>query len=265
MTALRSLAVRALQTTRLNKIAHRIYYNYVHGFDTANPDILPALYTCLQESVDRGLAHRGDCLEFGVFKGYAFWYAQNVARRHGLEGMRFFGFDSFAGLPPVQGRDRTAHHEFYEGQYACSRERVIANLDAGGVDWGRTHLIEGYFEQSLTDELKARLRERPVAIALIDCDLYASTATVLDFLGDLIADGTILLFDDWNCFGGDDERGQRKAFAEFLGRNPHLSAEAMFAYGLHGQVFTMRTGGPRVGDGASSVENGGGGPLPRSE
>ena len=130
MPALRSLAVRALQTTRLNKIAHRIYYNYVHGFDTADPDILPALDTCFQESVDRGLAHRGDYFEFGVFKGYAFWHAQNVARRHGLEGMRFFGFGSFAGLPPVQGRDRAAHHEFYEGQYACSRERVVANLDA---------------------------------------------------------------------------------------------------------------------------------------
>ena len=102
-----------------------------------------------------------------------------------------------------------------------------------------TDEIEGYFEQSLTEELKARLHRRRVAVALIDCDLYESTAVVLRFIEDLIADGTILLFDDWNCFDGDDERGERKAFTEFLGRNPRLSAQAAFPYGLYGQVFTM--------------------------
>lgn len=153
--------------------------------------------------------------------------------------MPFFGFDSFAGLPPVRGRDLTPRGDFYEGQYACPKDRVVANPSARGVDWRRTHLIEGYFEQSLTEELKAQLRHRAVAIALIDCDLYESTATVLRFIGDLIADGTILLFDDWNCFDRDDGRGQRKAFAEFLGQNPHLSAEALFSFGWYGQAFTM--------------------------
>ncbi len=251
MPALRPLVVKALQKARLNRIAHRGYYRYVHGFDTASPAALPALEDAFRASVDHGLAHRGDYFEFGVFKGYAFWYAQDVARRHGLDRMRFFGFDSFAGLPPVRGRDLTPRGDFYEGQYACPKDRVVANLSAKGVDWRRTHLIEGYFEQSLTEELKAQLRHRPVAIALIDCDLYEATATVLRFIGDLIADGAILLFDDWNCFDRDDERGQRKAFAEFLGQNPHLSAEALFSFGWHGQAFAMAVdrdppGGPRV-------------------
>lgn len=239
MPALRSLVVKSLQRTGLNKVAHKLYYNHVHGFDTASRAVLPALEACFRASIDRGLAHEGDYFEFGVFKGYAFWYAQDIARRHGLEGMHFFGFDSFAGLPPVRGRDRTPREDFYEGQYACPKDRVVANLNAKGVDWSRTHLIEGYFEQSLTEELKVRLHRRRVAIALIDCDLYESTAVVLRFIEDLIADGTILLFDDWNCFDGDDERGERKAFAEFLGRNPRLSAQALFPYGVYGQVFTM--------------------------
>lgn len=42
---------------------------------------------------------------------------------------------------------------------------------------------------------------------------------------------TILIFDDWNCFDKDNERGQRKAFREFLERNKHLSAEDLFTYG----------------------------------
>jgi hypothetical protein len=155
--------------------------------------------------------------------------------------MQFYGFDSFAGLPPVRGRDQTQDDEFYEGQYACSKEKVVANLNAKGVDWSRTHLVEGYFEHSLNDELKAQLRQRRIAIALIDCDLYASTVRVLNFIDDTIVDGTILLFDDWNCFNADDGRGERKAFADFLKRNGHLSAQAMFPYGQYGQVFTMRT------------------------
>jgi O-methyltransferase len=243
MPELRPLVVRSLQKTGLNKLAHHLYYSYVHGFDTASPAVLPVLEACFRQAINRRLAYDGDYFEFGVFKGYTFWYAQDCARKHGLERMHFYGFDSFTGLPPVRGRDQTPHDEFYEGQYACSKEKVVANLDAKGVDWSRTHLVEGYFEQSLNAELKVQLRQRWIAIALIDCDLYESTAVVLDFIKDLIANGTIVLFDDWNCFNADDERGQRKALAEFLQRNRHLSAQAMFSYGPYGQVFTIRTNG----------------------
>jgi O-methyltransferase len=256
MPEVRPLLVRSLQKTGLNKLAHHLYYSYVHGFDTASPAVLPALEACFQESIDRGLAYEGGYFEFGVFKGYTFWYAQDLARKHGLERMQFYGFDSFTGLPPVRGRDQTPHDEFYEGQYACSKETVVTNLNAKGVDWSRTHLVEGYFEHSLNDQLKAQLRQRPIAIALIDCDLYESTAVVLHFIDDLIADGTILLFDDWNCFNADDERGQRKAFADFLERNRHLSAQAVFSYGPYGQVFTMRTDRSYQGGAAAWLKSG---------
>jgi O-methyltransferase len=89
--------------------------------------LLPALDACFEASIDRGLAHQGDYFEFGVFKGYTFWYAQERARRHELARMRFYGFDSFSGLPPVRGRDPTTLQEFDEGQYACSKDRVVAN------------------------------------------------------------------------------------------------------------------------------------------
>ena len=40
---IRVLIVKFLQKTKLNKLAHKIYYRYVHGFDTATKDLLPAL------------------------------------------------------------------------------------------------------------------------------------------------------------------------------------------------------------------------------
>ena len=51
-----------------------------------------------------------------------------------------------------------------------------------------------------------------ISIALIDCDLYSSTALVLKFIRNMLMDKTILIFDDWNCFDGDSQKGQRRAF-----------------------------------------------------
>ncbi len=242
MTAARRTIVRLLQATGLNRVAHRLYYRHVHGFDTASAGLTDALERCFDRAVDLGTVRDGDYLEFGLFKGYSFWFAQKAAGERGLETVRFFGFDSFAGLPEVEGVDKTSRGDFYKGQYACSRDQVVANLDSRGVDWSRTVLVEGYFERSLSPRLLSQHGVRRAAIALIDCDLYASTAQVLEFLRPIVLDGTILIFDDWSCFDGDDSKGQRRAFKEFLGSAPHLAAEPFFAYGHYGQVFIVRMG-----------------------
>lgn len=236
----RKAIVKVLQKTRLNRTAHRLYYRYLHGFDTASRDVLPALETCFQRSVECRTAYEGDYYEFGVFKGYAFWHAQNTAAKLGLDSMRFYGFDSFRGLPKVQGRDMTPNDAFYEGQYTCTKDKVTENLERAGVDWKKTFLIEGFFGDSLNAATKRELGMQKIAIALIDCDLYASTVDVLNFISDMIIDGTILLFDDWNCFDRDDEKGQRRAFHEFRERYPQLAVEDLFTFGAYGQVFMLR-------------------------
>ena len=238
--ALRPLIVKCLQKTRLNRIAHRLYYQYVHGFDTANNSALPALEKALARAAERGKDGVGDYLEFGLFKGYAFWYAQNTARGMGFSDMRFFGFDSFAGLPEITPEDATAHGEFYQGQFCCTKDSVTRNLDAKGVDWSRTVLTEGYFNRSLTPDLKQRHRMKKIAVALIDCDLYTSTREVLHFIDDLLQDGSVLIFDDWNCFDRDDNLGQQRAVREYLDQRPHLLLEHFFDYGAYSKVFVVR-------------------------
>ena len=240
LVAARRTTVALLQRTHLNKVAHRLYYRYVHGFASASPGLMPALDRCFAEAATRGTLQQGDYLEFGVFKGYAFWYAQQAARRYRAPRLRFFGFDSFNGLPEVENADHTAHNEFYRGQFCCSKQRVIDNLNTAGVDWTRTFLIEGYFEQSLTNDVRRRHGIEKAPIILIDCDLYSSTSQVLQFVAPMIMDQTIVLMDDWNCFNADNERGQRRAFREFLAGNPQLRAEPLFAYGPYGQTFLMR-------------------------
>ncbi len=124
--------------------------------------------------------------------------------------MRFFGFDSFAGLPRPEGIDATTE-EFHEGDYRCDRQQVAASLTTYGFDWSRAELIAGFFDDSLRPALVQQHSMRPVAVALIDCDLYSSTVPVLRFLAPQLQDGSILLFDDWNCFGASDAHGQRRA------------------------------------------------------
>lgn len=238
--AARRLIVAALQKTRLNKWAHRLYYRHVHGFASASPGLIPALDRCMAEAAARGTLQGGDYLEFGVFKGYAFCHAQKAARRHDAPNLRFFGFDSFAGLPEVSGIDRTSHNEFYHGQYSCSKQQVTANLTAAGVDWSKTFLIEGYFSDSLIEETRRRHRLEAAAVILIDCDLYSSTVEVLNFVAPMLMSGTILIMDDWNCFGADDSRGQRRAFREFLRSHPDLLADKLFSYGVYGEVFVLQ-------------------------
>jgi O-methyltransferase len=238
---LRPFIVKLLQVTRLNKLAHKIYYGYVHGFGPAIPSTLTAVERSLLKAKETGVLEKGDYYEFGIFKGYTFMHAQELCNQEGIRDIRFFGFDSFAGLPNVEGVDETSHNEFYKGQYKCQKDRVVANLESSGVvDWDRTFLIEGYFDQSLTDETRSSYPMNKVAIALVDCDLYSSTVDVLAFIRDMLVDGSIVLMDDWNAFNADDNKGQRLALSEFLAKNPGFAAEELFSYPPYGQVFIMR-------------------------
>jgi hypothetical protein len=55
----------------------------------------------------------------------------------------------------------------------------------------------------------------------------------------MLLDKTILMFDDWNTFNKDNDKGQRKAFSDFLQMNKHITAEEFFSYGVWGKVFIL--------------------------
>jgi O-methyltransferase len=215
-------------------------------FISAAPDNVPAIAQSLALASSQKLS--GDYYEFGLWRGYSFWRAQQAADELGLSTMRFWGFDSFAGLPegegtepPPPGHD-ASRRGVRKGAFSCNKDQVAANLSKHGVDWSRTTLIGGWFDQSLTTALKQSLRPKPVAVAFIDCDLYMSTVPVLAFLADLLQEGSILLFDDWNLFDASDDMGERRAFREFLIKHPEWQAENYISFGWHGQAFIMHRG-----------------------
>jgi hypothetical protein len=177
----------------------------------------------------------GDYLEFGVFAGAsmiraykalnaAFEFHQQVHPGRPPEHaaaigelwkkMRFFAFDSFEGLPRLQGVDKRTK-DFESGAYACTQEQFKENISKAGVPLDRVTLVPGWFEETCTEENRKKLGLQKAAMIHIDCDLYASAKTALEFVKPLLVDGTVIVFDDWYCYRGNPELGEQRAFREW--------------------------------------------------
>lgn len=175
---------------------------------------------------------RGDYCEFGVYKGETFASAYHIAKATGNK-MSFFAFDSFEGLPEIVGVD-ARFLQYRKGEFSASVRTFKESLKEKGVEPHCINTIKGWFK-----DLKNVSGLTNVSIAWIDCDLYESTVPVLNFLTDKLFNGSIIIFDDWNSFRGDPEKGERKAFAEWLEKNPNIHATEFHKFGWHGNSFII--------------------------
>jgi hypothetical protein len=220
------------------RFASRALYRLDRSFYTLSPGLPIALQRAMSMLATNGLLGRTDYYEFGVFRGYGLYAAQKAARDLGAASMRFYGFDSFQGLPVVEGVDHGGSM-FFQGQFSCSRDFVERALREKGADMRTITLVEGFYADSLTPELRLRHSFKPVGVALIDCDLYASTVPVLAWLTDLLRPGSILMMDDWHAFGDDPSRGQQLALAEWSQSRPDAVLKYAFDFGAHGRAFSV--------------------------
>jgi len=137
----------------------------------------------------------GHYLEFGVFTGGTIRF---MAKRVGSRVIH--GFDSFEGLPE-------SWHGFSLGQEAFSLKGKLPKVPAN------VRLHPGWFDKSLPPWLAQN--PGPVAFIHVDCDLYSSTKTIFDLLGDRMAPGTIILFDEYFNYPN-WEQHEYKALQEFV-------------------------------------------------
>jgi tetratricopeptide (TPR) repeat protein len=168
----------------------------------------------------------GDIVEFGIFEGWWIDFLWNATENIGLK-RRVYGFDSFEGLSEP---DPKHDLDFWKkGQYACSFEQVEKNVQA--LTRPRIKLVKGFFEKSLRGA-DAVLAEQ-FCYVRIDCDIYQPALDCLRYLGPRLADGAILVFDDWPHLRG---FGEQRAFEEWLPEVPHLEFEFLF-YGAIGHFY----------------------------
>jgi O-methyltransferase len=187
----------------------------------------------------------GDYLEFGVYDGWSLTAAYHLAGKHRLSGMRFLGFDSFDGLPAMKDVDRYPFQQFTKGQLRCDQANVERNLRHNGVDMSRVHLVKGWYRDTLNPQTREKLNLDRAAVVWVDCDLYESTVPVLDFIIPTLQDGTVLIMDDWFLFRAHPERGERRAFTEWLERHPHVEVTPFVKAGWHEASFIVHPRGDR--------------------
>ena len=134
----------------------------------------------------------GMALEFGVATGATLRLIAET-RSSGV-----FGFDSFAGLPEDWRLGYDA------GEFAHEPP------DVEGAE-----LVVGLFADTLPGFLASH--PGPVAFVHVDCDLYSSTATVLEHLAPRFVEGTVLLFDEYFNFPGWQDH-EHRAWREHVDR-----------------------------------------------
>lgn len=151
-------------------------------------------------------------LEFGVYKGDSINHLAETA-----PDVTWYGFDSFEGLPEAWTLGAKAGAFGIGGNLPSVRRNV--------------RLIKGFFEDTLPRFVAQHSGEK-IALLHIDCDLYSSTVTVLNSVGNMLVPGTIIIFDELINYHGWEE-GEFKAFMEF-------TAERKLAFEY---VAYNRTGG----------------------
>jgi len=178
----------------------------------------------------------GDYVEFGSGWGRTLAHAYRESARHGHTA-RFWTFDSFQGLPPPTGPE-DEHPRWTEGQFRTTLEQFKASCAAQGVPAEAYTVVPGFFEETLP-ALAPTAPPNDIALAYVDCDLYTSTRTVLDFLAPRLKHGMIIAFDDYYNWGPSQIAGERRAFAEFREADGRWGYLPYLKIGWHGISFVV--------------------------
>jgi len=121
-----------------------------------------------------------DYFEFGVAGGHSFrWWVSNS----GKSDCRFYGFDTFEGLPENWG--------------TFSKNDMAASVPV--MDDKRVRFLKGLFQETLPGFLKGyESQEGKLKVIHLDADLFSSTLFALTSLAPYLSKGDILIFDEFN-------------------------------------------------------------------
>lgn len=133
-----------------------------------------------QVIVDYGLDANIDYLEFGVSRGSSFkWWVNRIGN---LEA-RFYGFDTFSGLPEAWG-------SFKKGAMGNGNRPPT-------IDDDRCEFFQGLFQQTLIPFLRDHKSDKRKVIHM-DADIYSATLYVLTIITPFIKSGDIIFFDEFS-------------------------------------------------------------------
>lgn len=152
----------------------------------------PIIHDLFQLALD-SCVRGGWYMEFGVANGASL---REIRKRLVPSTIPLYGFDSFRGLSEPW-------RNFARGTFATTYRVQLHN----------THLIEGDFNDSLPPFLNRH--SGFVSFIHIDCDLFRPTKTIFDYLGNHLASGSVIVFDELFGYEG-FEHHEYKAWSELV-------------------------------------------------
>jgi len=160
----------------------------------------------------------GLIVECGVYRGSTL-----MGMAHRLKALRssnctLAGFDSFEGFPEPTKEDALADGTFHaralKGVFAdTSYGELRGKIEALGFD-GQITLVKGYFEDTLHS-----WGDKQFSVVHLDCDLYPSYITCLNFFYPRVRPGGHIVFDEYD-FSAPVYPGAQKAIDTFLADKP---------------------------------------------
>ena len=182
----------------------------------------------------------GSYLEFGVFTGSSFNFAMKVNKQleknFGFTDCEFIGFDSFEGFGTIKENDK---HPFYKNEtFSINEKKVLKNIEKCSKGQ-KNRIIKGYYEKTLLDKTTIDLKIEKSRVILIDCDLKESTRLALEFVKPSLQEGTIILFDDYIWYKGNEDKGEHGAFKDFKIKFKNIRFRRAFDYGYGSRAFVV--------------------------
>lgn len=124
-------------------------------------------------------------------------------------------FDSFRGLPsPSDSKD--LHPTWTKGTSATPLDEVKRRVQRElNLSKSRIRFVEGFFEDTLTADLRDRIGGERPSFVMLDVDYYSSAKLILEWLRPFMQSGCLVYVDDVWWYYGNPRMGELAAVNEF--------------------------------------------------
>ena len=175
-------------------------------------------FAALANAVDKTVKFEGRIIECGVFRGSTLLGMAHRLASRGIRDVKLIGCDSFQGFPAPSKEDAledgSFHERALEGVYhETSYEALCSRVSTLGFA-ENIQLLGGFFSDTLP-----KLCDMKFSIVHLDCDLYQSYVTCLNFLYPRLLPGGYMIFDEYDL-AAPVYPGARKAIDEFFADKP---------------------------------------------
>ncbi|MEQ9620629.1 TylF/MycF/NovP-related O-methyltransferase [Coleofasciculus chthonoplastes] len=175
----------------------------LNSYSLSRLQVLKKLYSLGQDVVNRKIP--GDFVECGVCNGGS---AAAIASAFGNTERKVWLYDSFMGLPAAKEIDGSDAAKYF-GRFVGAEEKVQEAMRIVHFPEENYIIRKGWFENTFNEPLP-----QAVSILHIDADWYDSVMLSLKTFYERVADGGVIILDDFGHW-----EGCREAFYDFIAQH----------------------------------------------